>query len=147
MRKETDNRRPQRRDDNRRPEKREDNRRPEKREESREKRRPEKRDDNRRPTEEKIEKEISAPCSPISLPPREYFMDAPIDYGDLSKSIPKRKLTLLKKKTPPVPVAAPLPVAEKKTVELEIEEGEVVDQVVEMSEADKKSYDELYGDL
>jgi hypothetical protein len=152
MRKETDNRRPQRRDDNRRSEKRDDNRRPEKREESREKRRPEKRDDQRRPAEEKIEKEIPAPCSPISSPPREYFMETPIDYGDLSKSIPKRRIQLLKKKTPPVPVVAPLPVIEKKTVELQIEEGEVVDEVIdevaeEMSEAEKKSYDELYGDL
>jgi len=157
MRKENDNRRPERREDHRRPERREDHRRPERREDQR---RPDRRDDNRRPekiekkppAEVKIEKEIPAPCSPINSPPREYFMDAPIDYGDIAKSIPKRKLTLLKKKTPPVPVVAPLPVIEKKTVELQIEEGEVVDEVIdevaeEMSEAEKKSYDELYGDL
>jgi len=127
MRKENDNRRHDRREDHRRPEKREDHRRSDRRE------------DQRR--HEKIEKKPPAPCSPINSPPREYFMDAPIDYGDIAKSIPKRKLTLLKKKTPPVPVAAPLHVIEKKTVELEIKEE------IEEGEAEKKSYDELYGEL
>ena len=144
MRKENDNRRPDRRDDHRRSDRREDHRRSDRREDHR---RPEKRDDQRRPAEEKIEKKTPTPRSPSNSPPRERFMEAEINYGDLSKSIPKRRIQLLKKKTPPVPVAAPLPIVEKKTVELEIEEGEVTDEVVEMSEADKKSYDELYGDL
>jgi hypothetical protein len=69
-----------------------------------------------------------------------------IDYGNAVHLIPKRRFGGLKKKTPPVPNNSPLPLAEKKPVELEIEEGELIEER-EMSEADKKACDELYGDL
>jgi len=127
MRKEPENRRSERRD---------------------KQRKPARRDDQRRPAEETIEKKTpTSPRSPSNSPPRECWTDAEIKYGDISKCIPKRKIPILKKKTPAVAVAAPLPVVEKKPVELEIEEGEVVDEVVEMSEAEKKICDDLYGDL
>ena len=131
MRKDYETRKPERRDDSRERRRQETSR------------RPERRNEQRRSAEEKIEKKILTPRSPSHSPPRERFMDAEINYGYLSKSIQKRKI--------PVAVAAPLHVVEKKTVELKIEDGEVLDEVldevVEMSEADKKSYDELYGDL
>ena len=122
-----------------------ENRRSERRDKQR---KPARRDDQRRPAEETIEKKTpTSPRSPSNSPPRECWTDAEIKYGDISKCIPKRKIPILKKKTPAVAVAAPLPVVEKKPVELEIEEGEVVDEVVEMSEAEKKICDDLYGDL
>ena len=161
--------RPERRDDSR-DNRRRDDRRPERREDSRDNRRrdnrrPEYKDERRTPHVPTLVRKSERPKSPVETgtpdcsPPR-MREDAPdyitplhnlkVDYGEIlpMPKIKRRAIGGLKKNPVPVEIVEELV---EEIVEIPVkdvlEEGEVVERYAGMSEEDKQSCEELYGDL